>query len=564
LRHGPRRFVRFPFIRNGAETVRDIAKWKRPAGQKESRAKGDQARLSNTRLDIGENIRRKDYSLAPRFSRERAMNALDPGLSELVQRCARQAYIAHGESNATEGADGTPDYAYDHEAFKKRLAEEPLGHPAAFESWPPEHRRKWFADNRDAMNAETDSLFSKAEPDEAGYEADGEPFMPQDECDEKVRAREARDRAKAARRKSNGESAQQGEQKQETFLIKASEITPVPISWVWAGWLARGKLHIIAGVPETGKTTCALSFAAIISAGQRWPDGVQAKLGNVLIWSNEDEDDDTIVPRLMQMGADLDRIFIVKGHADANGKRRPFNPSTDMGSLREKAATIEGGVDLLILDPVVAAVPVTKNTNGNSETRAGLQPVKDFAEAIRAACIGITHFSKGTSGKDPLERVTGSLVYGALPRLVMMTSKNAVDGPDEPPKILVRAKSNIGESGGGFGYEIVAAPLYENPEIIATRIVWREEPLEGDARELLADAEGEDPNGKVSKVDQAKLFLKRALDHRERRQTEIESEAKSEGISTDALKRASREGVKKRRDGILGVWFWRKQEEHFP
>ena len=358
--------------------------------------------------------------------------------------------------------------------------------------------------------------------------------------------------------------ARQGEQRQETFLVRASEIPPVPISWVWPGWLARGKLHIIAGVPETGKTTCALSFAAIISAAQRWPDGVQAKLGNVLIWSNEDEDDDTIVPRLIQMGADLDRIFIVKGQADANGKKRPFNPSTDMDSLKEKAATIEGGVDLLILDPVVAAVPVTKNTNGNTETRAGLQPVKDFAEAIRAACIGITHFSKGTSGKDPLERVTGSLVYGALPRLVMMTSKNAAEGPDEPSKILVRAKSNIGPSGGGFGYEIVAAPLYENPEITATRIAWREEPLEGDARELLADAEGEDLNGKVSKVDQAKLFLKRALDHRERRQTEIESEAKSEGISADALKRASREGVKKRRDGILGVWFWRKQGEHFP
>ena len=41
---------------------------------------------------------------------------------------------------------------------------------------------------------------------------------------------------------------------------RASEITPEPISWIWKYWLARGKLHIIGGVPETGKTTIALSY----------------------------------------------------------------------------------------------------------------------------------------------------------------------------------------------------------------------------------------------------------------------------------------------------------------
>ena len=40
------------------------------------------------------------------------------------------------------------------------------------------------------------------------------------------------------------------------------------------------------------------------------------------------------------------------------------------------------------------------------------------------------------------------------------------------PRIFVRAKSNLGPSGGGFGYDIDAAPLYECPDIIATRIVW--------------------------------------------------------------------------------------------
>jgi len=43
---------------------------------------------------------------------------------------------------------------------------------------------------------------------------------------------------------------------------RASDIKPEPIAWLWRYWLARGKLHIIAGVPETGKTTIALPLGA--------------------------------------------------------------------------------------------------------------------------------------------------------------------------------------------------------------------------------------------------------------------------------------------------------------
>jgi hypothetical protein len=49
------------------------------------------------------------------------------------------------------------------------------------------------------------------------------------------------------------------------------------------------------------------------------------------------------------------------------------------------------------------------------------------------------------------------------------------------------------------------APLLEQPDIEATRIVWESE-LEGSARELLNAAEGETA-GKVPKLDMAKQFL---------------------------------------------------------
>lgn len=55
-------------------------------------------------------------------------------------------------------------------------------------------------------------------------------------------------------------------------LIDASTIKPEPVHWLWPGWLARGKLHVIAGAPGTGKTTAALSWCASITRGGAFPE----------------------------------------------------------------------------------------------------------------------------------------------------------------------------------------------------------------------------------------------------------------------------------------------------
>ena len=340
----------------------------------------------------------------------------------------------------------------------------------------------------------------------------------------------------------------------QVITRRASEISPEPIAWLWKYWLARGKLHVIGGVPETGKTTIALSHAATISIGGKWPDGTTAPLGNVLIWTSEDDPADTLVPRLMRMGADRNRIHFIEEAIPSGAEARPFNPATDMPALVERAKAI-GDVALLILDPVVAAMPMNRNSHNNAESRNGMQPVVDFAKASNIAVVGIGHLTKGTAGKDPLEQLNGSGAFGALPRLVMGAAKNSAIGDDEPEQIMVRIKSNIGPSGGGFGYHIDTANLYENPAIEATRIVW-ESPLEGSALELLNAAETEQ-DGNVPKLDQAKSFLRETLAKGDRPQAEIQTAAKAANISWATLKRASEGGeIIKRKNGAAGGWSW--------
>ena len=56
-------------------------------------------------------------------------------------------------------------------------------------------------------------------------------------------------------------------------LLSSAAITPTPIHWLWPGWLAEGRLQILAGAPGAGKTTMALKFAAMVSAAAtlaRW------------------------------------------------------------------------------------------------------------------------------------------------------------------------------------------------------------------------------------------------------------------------------------------------------
>jgi putative DNA primase/helicase len=212
-----------------------------------------------------------------------------------------------------------------------------------------------------------------------------------------------------------------------------------------------------------------------------------------VIWSGEDDPADTLIPRLVLSGADLSRVYFIADIREGN-ERRSFDPARDMEPLRRKLAEI-GGVRLLIVDPVVSAI--AGDSHKNAEVRRGLQPLVDLAGSMRCALVGITHFSKGTGGRDPVERLTGSLAFGALARVVWVAAKHQEEGEDgRTVRLFCRAKSNIGRDDGGFEYDLHEAELKTHPGIFASSVLWGEA-VQGAARELLAsaDATGGDGEG---------------------------------------------------------------------
>lgn len=209
----------------------------------------------------------------------------------------------------------------------------------------------------------------------------------------------------------------------EVEVTCAAFIPPIAVDWIWNGNLAAGKLTVMAGAPGTGKTLIALTCAAIVSNGGMgglcWPDGTYSPTGNVLIWSGEDGVEDTIIPRLIAANADLSRVHII-GATLENGRRRSFSFEKDLPHLEEKFRQI-GKVNLVIIDSI--AQVVDGDSHKNSDVRRALEPLIQLAENYGCAILGITHLTKQSKGKAPLDRVAGSFAFSAVARVVLMTAK---------------------------------------------------------------------------------------------------------------------------------------------
>jgi hypothetical protein len=205
------------------------------------------------------------------------------------------------------------------------------------------------------------------------------------------------------------------------------------------------------------------------------------------------------------------------------------------------------------VDPIVTTV--AGDSHKNAEVRRGLAPLVAFGHELRAAVLGISHFSKGTSGRDPLERLTGSLAFGALARIVFGASKKTDENGDEQGRVLVRIKSNIGPDGGGLAYSLESAELPQG--IVTSRVAWGDK-IEGTAREILADAEQTEDDPERGEREEAGEFLQNLLAAGPQSAKQLLREAREAGHSERTVRRAKKDlGIVAVKEGMDGAWVWK-------
>ena len=332
-------------------------------------------------------------------------------------------------------------------------------------------------------------------------------------------------------------------------IIKASDVEIRPIKWLWSGVMALGKLIILSGEPGLGKSQVSLFVASIVSKGGYWPvTNEKTESGNVLILSAEDGAQDTIIPRLEALGANLDNIHIICAVPIENGKERSFDLTLDVEKLQKSSERISN-VNLIIVDPISAYLGKT-DSHRNSDVRSALTPVSDFAEASGACLLCVTHLNKGGQGTSAMNRVTGSIAFVAASRASYVVTK---DPDDADMRLMLPLKNNLAKDTHGFAYRIEEKDIHKNNELIRTSIVtWEPKIINLTAEEVLGVQSSSSNRKKAEDFLIQELGGGVAIPCKQ-----LYQKAEDQGISKKVLWSASKRlSVKVDKGGFKEGWLW--------
>lgn len=286
-------------------------------------------------------------------------------------------------------------------------------------------------------------------------------------------------------------------------LIRLDTVTSRPLTWLWYPRIPAGRLSIVFGHPDRGKSIFAITCATHISLKRLWPDGADCPDGTVIILEAEDSLEETIVPRLQVAGANLTNIYT---WADRNTIE-----------LAKYVAEVKPA--LVILSPLNTYLPKTTNTWQDHSVRAALQPLADLATSSGAAILGIMHPPKAQH-TIPIHAIVGSIAFGAVARSVLL-----IDRTPEGLYLVEGIKRNLTQDIPPIGFRIVPSLLNPTLPILQWEVV-------APSMSLVP------PDEEQSALSMACEYLNMALDEGPVSSTLIRFGAEKQGISLRTLSRA--------------------------
>jgi hypothetical protein len=216
---------------------------------------------------------------------------------------------------------------------------------------------------------------------------------------------------------------------------------------LWPGRLALGKLAVLDGDPDQGKSLVTLDLCARLSTGRPWPDGSEGPGPcNCIILNSEDDEESTIIPRLKGLGADLGRVF-VHDRDEPEAISLPGSLKTLEEDLRRT------GAKLVVLDPIVSFMDRRMANGGDADVRRALVPLANLAFKYQCVILMVRHLSKWGSGRS-MYRGGGSIAYVGVSRSAWLVAPD----PGEPSvRIFAQVKNNLAASQRSLAYEILGA-----------------------------------------------------------------------------------------------------------
>lgn len=331
------------------------------------------------------------------------------------------------------------------------------------------------------------------------------------------------------------------------FLV-LDQIAPQDSRYLWYPYIPADRLTIIEGDPGVGKSWITCSIAAAISSGTRLPQmNVTLPAQRVLMASTEDGMAETVVPRLLQLGADMKNIALI-----------PHTFTLDKEGVARLEATVKGfSATLIFIDPLVAYIGGKVDMYRANEVRDVMQRLAAMAERTQSAVVVVRHLRKegNKKGKD-IYAGMGSIDFTAAARSVVSVSK--MRGGD---RVFKHIKANNSPEGKPLQYDLnyEAEPIQHVDTargVLVVETKWDKANFQwlGVYDKKLVP-ETREPNTKPRKFDEAVDFLRAALLPGPQRASDLMVQARVLGISEKTLLRARRLTAETYK--ASGVWMWR-------
>lgn len=223
-------------------------------------------------------------------------------------------------------------------------------------------------------------------------------------------------------------------------IIRMSDVELTPVEWLWKPYLPFGKLSVLQGNPGEGKTYFAMHLAAACTNGKLLPNMERMEPFNVIYQTAEDGLGDTVKPRLIEAGADLDRVLVIDDS----------DVQLTLSDERIEKAIVENNARLVIIDPIQAYLGSDVDMNRANEVRPIFMRLGQVAQRTGCAILLIGHLNKA-AGMQSLQRGLGSIDIAAAVRSVMFIGKLK---HDPTMRILTHEKSSLAPPGVSLAFSL--------------------------------------------------------------------------------------------------------------
>ena len=223
-------------------------------------------------------------------------------------------------------------------------------------------------------------------------------------------------------------------------IIRMSDVELTPVDWLWKPYLPFGKLSVLQGNPGEGKTYFAMHLAAACTNGKLLPNMERMEPFNVIYQTAEDGLGDTVKPRLIEAGADLNRVLVIDDS----------DVQLTLSDERIEKAIVENNARLVIIDPIQAYLGSDVDMNRANEVRPIFMRLGQVAQRTGCAILLIGHLNKA-AGMQSLQRGLGSIDIAAAVRSVMFIGKLK---HDPTMRILTHEKSSLAPPGVSLAFSL--------------------------------------------------------------------------------------------------------------